>query len=83
MAPYPMAKAPTFRELRDRLQKEFDCEIRNDPNGCEYIERHLNGKVLTYPLAYEDLDDRIGLWVVKSICRRLKIESSNFGLTLE
>ena len=92
---YPFAAAPTLGELKSRLKKEFDCEFKSETkvksgeSGEQFIitffERSINGETLQCVIDLSDFenDDAIvNLPIVKSICRRLRIDAKNFGYTL-
>jgi len=86
-----MIKWPTFAEFRQRLEAEFNCKYRELPvrlaiNGgvpepIRYFEREVEGEKLRYSVWYPD-DERIGPFVIRPICRKLKIDPKAFGLTL-
>jgi len=78
-----MAQAPTFSELKDRLHEKYECDLRTFANGTNYFERQIDGQVLTYPVDNYQDNDRVALWVVKSICRRLKVDLSEFHLKMD
>jgi len=92
MAAYPFCKAHRYSELKERLIKEFNCKLTKSPHkiadleGKElevyYFERLHEGK--TYRAVAPDLsDDTYVLYsVVRSLCKRLRIDPANFGLTL-
>jgi hypothetical protein len=89
---YPFAPTPTYREFKARLQSEFDCKFVKlegeliDPQGRKrpvyYFERFVNGKPVR--VAAPDLtDDTCILFsVMRSVCTRLDIPASAFGLNL-
>jgi len=92
MAAYPFAKAPTYAEMKERLQNEFECKLLKvegkirDLQGVEhdvyFFERTLHNK--TYRAVAPDLkdDDRVLYSVTRSLCNRLRIDPANFGLVL-
>ena len=89
---YPLAKAITYAELKDRLQKEFSCKFLKadgkltDPEGREhevrYFERVVEGKTLQVSAPDLADDDRVLYSVIRSLCSRLHIDPTVFGLTL-
>jgi hypothetical protein len=79
---YPFAQAPTFAELRDRLKAEFNTDLKTDHDGVQYFERNIDSQILTYPITDYDVGDRVALWVVRSICRRLNVHPNAFGMNL-
>jgi hypothetical protein len=92
MAAYPFAKAPTYAELKERLAKEFGCELHEvqgkivDLQGIQhavhYFERAVDGK--RYRAAAPDLkdDERVLYSTTRSLCSRLRIDPAEFGLVL-
>ena len=90
---YPFAKALTYAELKDRLNKEFGCKLvqvsakLKDSHGKEhavfYFERTVSDQT-TVRVAAPDLkdDDRVLFSVIRSLCNRLKVPLEPFGLTL-
>lgn len=88
--PYPMIRHPTFREVKSRLEQEFDCVVRkvgkclDDDRTMWRIERSKNGsKFPEYFLVIEDLDDRMTRTRLLSICRRFEIPADYFDLSLD
>jgi hypothetical protein len=89
---YPFAKAPTYAELKDRLQREFGCKLLSasskltDPNGKEhtvyYFERTFEGKTLRVVAPDLRDEDRVLYSVTRSLCNRLKVPLEAFGLPL-
>jgi hypothetical protein len=89
---YPFAPTPTYGEFKARLQAEFDCKLLKlygkliDPGGQErsvyYFARTVNGQEIR--VAAPDLTDdtTILFSVMRSICTRLNIPASAFGLDL-
>lgn len=89
---YPFAKAPFYGEVKQRLEKEFDCKYRKAegklvaPDGTEhevyYFERKLKDKTLRAS-APELSDKDYVLWsVLRSLCARLEVNPAAFGLDL-
>lgn len=87
--PYPLVQVPTFAEFKKRLADEFGCEFKSETvqsrnNGtffvAPYFERIVHGKQLTYSVSIENEDDRVTLHLIRSVCRRLEMDMSAFGL---
>ena len=89
--PYPMIPWPTFAEFRDRLVSEFQCEYKelpdslalatNDPEPVWYFERAVGDIPRRYAVFIAD-DEPVPPSVIRSICARLKVDPSAFGLHL-
>lgn len=87
--PYPLIQWPTFKEFKATLEKEFDCQfktkkmLRNgDPYFLCYFERNFNNEIIQCSIDSYNDDERISIEVIRSVCRRLKIDPARFGLTL-
>ena len=92
MAAYPFTPTCKYAALKERLEKEFGCKLLKvkgkirDLQGVEhdvyYFERKHQGK--TYREVAPDLpDEEFVLYsVIRSLCARLRIEPSKFGLDL-
>ena len=92
---YPFVQQCTFGEMIGRLKDEFDCEyetvaapmlVDGDEDQCvpiHFFKRTIEGKTRTHALYIHDYEDRVQFSVVRSICDRLDIPRSAFGLTLE
>lgn len=88
---YPMVQMPTFAEFRGRLVGEFGCTyeqlpdplIVNDgaPATVRYLKRIVGEVPLTYSVFFDE-DERLMPSAIRSICARLEIDPSAFGLTL-
>ena len=48
-----------------------------------FFEREVNGETLRSPIHIEDDSERMTWTVIRSTCRRLKIDDTVFGLTLK
>ena len=76
---YPMEKWPTFGELVERLERDFDCQyIRTGEilvNGLPvgWIERSLNGSTKRFAVIY-DSEFRLAPSAVRGICANLNID---------
>jgi hypothetical protein len=86
---YPLTQCPTFSEFKYTLQKEFGCQFKQkkilkneEPHTIFYFERIFDGNVIQCSIDSYDDEDRIVLPVIRSICKRLKIDPAHFGLTL-
>jgi hypothetical protein len=86
---YPFAQCPTFRELKNTLEKEFGCKFKQknlvknrDPYTICYFERIIEGNIIQCSVDSYDDEERIAFPVIRSICRRLKIDPARFGLVL-
>jgi hypothetical protein len=90
---YPMTTWPTFGELKQRLAKEFGCTFKELsaatltmngglPGPITYFEREVEGEKLRYSMITYADDERIAPFVIRPLCRRLKIDPKAFGLTL-
>jgi len=86
---YPLAQCPTFKELKDILEKKYGCQYKkgnaiknNKPCAIFYFERVIDGSVMQCSIDSYDDEERIVFPVIRSVCRRLKINPSIFGLTL-
>jgi hypothetical protein len=92
MPAYPFCPAPKYSALKERLQKEFNCKLIKSPHTVKdlegneheifYFERECSDRV--YRAVAPDIsDDTYVLYsVTRSLCRRLRIDPANFGLTL-
>jgi hypothetical protein len=92
MPAYPFAPAPTYAELKQAFQDEFNCKLLKldhsirDLQGNEhpiyYFEREHEGKI--YRVVAPDLqnDDRVLYSVTRSLCNKLRIPPARFGLVL-
>ena len=84
---YPMARCPTFKEVRQRLEAEFDCryvvdeEVRLNGVFLTNIERDVDGVTLRCAFTYDD-NERLPPSEVRSICARLRISVSAFNMHL-
>jgi hypothetical protein len=86
---YPFAQCPTFSEFKDSLEKEFGCQFKQknilkngEPFIILYFERMLDESVIQCSIDSYNEEDRIAFPVIRSVCRRLKIDPVYFGLTL-
>lgn len=86
---YPFTQIPTFLELKDRLVSEYDCaisELEEQVNGDDhtifYVERSINGTTKKCVIDKLDDSERITYSVIRTICTRLDIDPSDFGLPL-
>lgn len=91
---YPMIKAITFRELKERLADKFECRfkkveepVRNTTDGSQYevsyLERDVpGGKAPVQCVVTLDEDERILPTQLRQICARLHIDPAEFGLHL-
>jgi hypothetical protein len=89
---YPFTYLQTVAEFRNRLIQEYNCQLKTTAAkdketgqdfNAPYMERTIDGEVLQCSFFFEDDNER-PLWsVVRSICRRLRIDPSSFGITLE
>lgn len=86
---YPFAQCPTFREFKGALEKEFACKFKQknirkngDPFTICYFERTIDGNIVRCSIDCYDDEVRIGFAVIRSVCKRLKIDPAHFGLTL-
>ncbi len=77
-----MAQAPTFKELEEWLLGQ-GFPLKTSPTGVQYFQGQVGNKILTYPISFNgNGNDWVGLWVVKSICNRFKLDASRWGLTM-
>lgn len=75
---------PSFYELRNKLEDEFDCTLKtigNNPLPTTYFERTHRGKKLRCPINLNN-NEVLTPIVLRYICRRLKIDPTLFGLIL-
>lgn len=86
---YPFAQCPTFREFKNILEKEFGCQFKQknmlkngEPYTILYFERSFDGSIIQCSIDSYNDEDRIAFPVIRSVCRRLKIDPAYFGLTL-
>jgi len=86
---YPFTQCPTFREFKNTLEKEFGCKFKQkniikngDPYTVCYFERIVDGDTIQCSVDSYDDEERIVFQVIRSICRRLKIDPAYFGLIL-
>jgi hypothetical protein len=88
---YPFFPALTFKEFRAKLEKEYDCTFKASPSPIivnnvtctiSYVERPVNGKILQYSINDFVDEDMVAPSVIRSVCRRLKIDTADFGLDL-
>lgn len=91
MPAYPFSPMPTLGEFIRQACDEFDAKLTNaditiqGPEGIftpEVLERNIANKKLKVVLPYLDETDRLTPHQVLSLCRRLQIDSSIFGLNL-
>lgn len=90
---YPLNQMPTFRELRERLEKTYGCQFIHglatvhQQDGTSFsvacFVRSVEGKKRRCAISFEDWDDRINVEVLRSICQRLKIDPADFDLHLD
>ena len=83
---YPLTPMPSFDELHIRLENEFNCAfkiISGGPFPVTYFERIHNGKKFQCPVSFKNGSERLTPTVLRYICRRLKINPSQFGLHLD
>ena len=80
--PYPFASLPTFGDLKQRLENDFQCTFKTK-DGISFFERTVEGEVIRVVVDDEDVHGRVLLSHVGTICRRLKVNPSSFGLTLD
>lgn len=82
--PYPMVGMPTAESFAKRAISEFGCTQGNYPvNGqpTDYLERKVNGIPHRCPLP-DNKGEVLTPFKLDHLCRRLKIDASNFGLNL-
>ncbi len=87
---YPFAPCITFHEFKDRLVKEFDCQVKQTPevnikgksSPVPYFERIVDGQKLSCTFSVSDENDWVAYSVIRSTCSRLKIDPATFGLDL-
>jgi hypothetical protein len=90
---YPFVQLPTFAEFIGRLtSKEFGCSFETVDNpmtdgygechSIHFLRRLIDGEERTYAIYIEDFGERISFSLLRSVCARLSIDSSAFGLTL-
>ena len=84
---YPFSEMPSFKDFRERLEKDHDCvfkDTENDSFPLSYFERIYNGKKLQCPVSFNNNDnDILTPTVLRYICRRLEVDPKPFGLYLE
>lgn len=89
--PYPFARALTFSDFKELLIKDYGCQWKttealngetNEKIVVTYLELQINGQTLEYPISIENENEFLMWSVIRSICRRLQIDPSSFGLTL-
>lgn len=91
---YPFGAPPTFAEFRNRLEKDYGCQLceggqinrePDRPRVLKYFAREVNGKTLTYVFQSIDDNDHVNWHLIRSVCKRLKIpfqKDNLFGLHL-
>ena len=90
---YPFVQLPTFEEFIARVtSKEFGCTFETvespmihdetDAISIHFLKRIVNGDARNYVIYHSDFQDRMTFSVLRSICERLEIPVSAFGLTL-
>ena len=84
------SSAPHITEFRKVLEDEFDCEFKRTKVGLEkgvslefvYFERVWKGEVLMYPIDNYADEMRVHGLLLLSICHRLVLDCSRWGVTL-
>ena len=79
--PYPFMKFPTFGEVREHLEEEYECHYISDDEDAYFWRRISNGKI-AYCEVIADDKDYLLTETVRHICNRLRINPEEFGLTL-
>lgn len=90
---YPFAPCPTFAQFKARLEAEFHCQYKTlerclrDPHGnthsVHYFEREASPEDVRHAVVEINREDIIVVYsVIRSICSKLGIDHSVFGLTL-
>lgn len=87
---YPFTPLPTADEFIKRLAEDFDCEYKsedvlvNDRTfTIKYFERNSNGTKETCSIQLRDDTSPLPPSVVRSVCTKLNINPSSFGLHLD
>jgi hypothetical protein len=52
-------------------------------HSIHYLERKLKDRTAQYVIHIDDFDERLTFSVLRSVCDRLEIDRTKFGLTLE
>ena len=85
--PYPFVAAMTFNQLCNALEENYGCAYKKGDElfkGNEksftisYITREFEGKVISLSVDFEDGEERVNPNVLRSICKRLKINITEF-----
>ncbi len=92
---YPFVQFPTWSEFIGRLtSNEFGCEydtvegpmvVDGDENQCisiHFLKRTVDGELCTYAVFIHDYEARVAPSVLRSVCDRLGVDHSAFGLNL-
>lgn len=81
---------PTFGGFREALEQEFDCSfkqivipnVNNESFPIDYFERTVEGKKYLCVVSIENDNEVVTPSVLRSVCKRLKIDPAEFGLHL-
>lgn len=83
---YPFTKLPTFFEFRERLEKDYKCKYKIDddktPFPIQYFEKGSGKKKITCAVSFNNDAEILTPSVLRSICKRLKINPKHFGLLI-
>lgn len=89
---YPFVQLPTFEEFIGRLTSpEFKCTFETMPSPMEtaeesislhFLKRNADGVDHTYAIYIADFGERVTFSVLRSVCARLEIDLTAFGLEL-
>lgn len=88
---YPFTRALSFGQFRERLEKEFNCEFKEEPliindkgksDLIYYFQRTVDNKVLRCSLFIKSQNDMCQFSFVRYVCKSLQIPPKEFGLVL-
>lgn len=87
---YPFTQAPTLQELADKLKPHNVrlCQLDglHGPKGpvtLKFFERARNGYALRSEPLPDELDTRIGVDMLRRICRQLQFDPAALNLGLD
>jgi hypothetical protein len=84
---YPPA-AVHISEFQKVLEEEFGCEFKRETfpgiaGEFVRIERNMEGEILEYPFYDYDPDMFVHGLLLMSVCKKLRLDCSRWGLTLD
>jgi hypothetical protein len=88
---YPFMPFPAFADFKARLESEFGCSFKIGEDLCDgdgdsqpitYFEREVEGKRVQCVVSVADEQDPVATFLIRDVCKRLKIDPKEFGLDL-